>query len=190
MLIMKRQVMLPAIVWQVCIVVGLGVCIALKPAGLAANDGVSYYGTFGATFAPFALAILGPAVCALLIARQTTKPDLWPLRFSLIFFALLAAIITFTPYTVSTFMDWTHTIAGSLLFALQLALSFWLAAKLHWEVWTLLLACLELTAGIVCAVYVLPAHGFLIQAQIVFQLAFGGLLIYALNKLHATNSVK
>jgi hypothetical protein len=40
---------------------GTFVCVELKPDGLAANDGISYYGTLPETVAPYAVAILGSA---------------------------------------------------------------------------------------------------------------------------------
>ena len=51
---------------QSCFVAGLIVCLALKPHGLTANEGLSYYGVYRETILPYTLMLLGPAVKSLL----------------------------------------------------------------------------------------------------------------------------
>lgn len=168
---------------QVCFFGGLAICIALRPAGLGANDGISYYGIFGNTFPFYLVSLVGTATFSLLAARVISSPELRPLRYGLLAFSLLIAVIAFTPYFISTFLDWLHTLTGVVMFVIQFALSFWLLARLQWVGWPLYFVVLELLTGAVSIVYVLPSHGFLIQGQIGFQLAFAALLLYGFRKL-------
>ena len=74
-------------------------------------------------------------------------------------------------------------IAGSVLFVLQLLLSGWLVVRVNYNIWAILLALLELAGGVASAAYLKYTHGLLIQSQILFQLAFGVLLIYTQPRL-------
>lgn len=168
---------------QICFFGGLAICIALRPDGLGANAGISYYGTFGDTFPFYLMSLLGTATFSLLTARLISLPDLKKLRVGLLAFGLLLIAIAFTPYFVSMFMDLLHTAAGIILFIVQLALSFWLLARLQWAIWPLFFVSLEMVAGAISLIYVLPSYGFLIQGQICFQAAFAALLFMGFKEL-------
>lgn len=82
-----------------------------------------------------------------------------------------------TPYSVNVVFDWAHTILGAAVFILQLVLG---AHLLDWtggDAWIAGFLLTQLASGVFCAIFVLPKHGFLIQGQLAFQLAFGALLI-------------
>lgn len=180
---MTSRALRSIVLGQVCLYAGLVVAILLKPQGLAANAGISYYGIYARTAGPMAVGLLGSAFFSWLAAGQIHESELRPVKLGLIVFALLTIAIVVTPYSVSNFLDWLHTGTGSALFSLQLILSGWLVAKLRYNFWALLLTGVELAAGIACAIYLRPTHGFLIQFQILFQLAFGTLLVYSLQHL-------
>lgn len=180
---MKAQALRSIVFGQLCLYAGLIVAILLKPQGLGANAGISYYGIYARTAGPMVAGLLGSASFSWLAASQMRTSSLRPVRLGLIVFALLTIVIVVTPYSVSNFLDWLHTVAGSALFSLQLLLSFWLVAKLRYNIMAILLTIIELAAGIACAFYLRPAHGLLVQFQILFQLAFGAMLIYSLSKL-------
>lgn len=168
---------------QICFFGGLVVCVALRPEGLGVNDGISYYGIIGETLPFYLVSLLGASMFSLLAAILISLPDLRPLRYGLLAFALLTTVIALTPYILLPFLDWLHTIAGIVAFTAQVALSFWLLAKLQWIGGALLLVILEIVAGVFSLVYVLPSHGFLIQSQIGFQMAYGALIFYSFRKL-------
>jgi hypothetical protein len=173
-----------SIVWgQACLYTGLVVAILIKPSGLASNDGISYFGTFARTVVPYTLGLLGSAYLCLIASKYIDSPEFRPLKDSLVAIALLMVFIVATPYSVKPLLDWIHTAAGTALFCLQLLLSGWLAYKLHYNIAIVVLAIIELAAGIACAIYLLPNHGLLMQCQIIFQVAFGILLIYSLHLL-------
>ncbi|HEX5743865.1 MAG TPA: hypothetical protein VFX84_00210 [Candidatus Saccharimonadales bacterium] len=180
---MRRTALIFLACQQACFLGGLAVCIALRPEGLGANAGVSYYGNFFDTFPFYALSMLGTALFSLLAARVITVPAYWPLRQGLLAIAFLTAVITLTPYTRSAFVDLSHTLAGIIMFTIQLAISVWALVKLNWSAGALTFVLLETATGIVSVMFVLPAEGYLIQAQIGFQVAFAGLLFFAFKGL-------
>lgn len=90
---------------QVCLYAGLAVAILLKPQGLGANDGISYYGIYARTIGPLAFGLLGSAFFSWLAAAQLRDPNLQPVKVGLIIFALLTTVVVITPYSVSNFMD-------------------------------------------------------------------------------------
>lgn len=174
---------------QIVLLCSLLICVFLKPHGLAANAGFSYFGTFLVTVIPYSAALLGGAYYCYQAATRITQRDLQPLRWGLLAIVPLLAIIVVTPYSVGTLFDWAHTTAGALLFILQIVLSIWLVWKLHFRLRTSLLLILEVVAGVVCSIYVAPDHGLLLQFEILFQLAFSALMIYSLNLLDEKNAV-
>jgi hypothetical protein len=180
---MRRKAMIFFVGGQVCFFGGLAVCIALRPEGLGANGGISYYGVFVDTLPFYLISLLGTAAFSLLAAKLIVLLDLRPLRYGLLAFALLTTVVALTPYIISTPLDWLHTIAGIIAFVVQFTLSFWLLAKLQWTGWASLFVVLEIATGAFSLVYVLPSHGFLIQSQMSFQLAFGALIFYSFRKL-------
>jgi hypothetical protein len=168
---------------QVCLYGGLLVCVLLKPAGLATNDGISYYGVQAETILPYAFALLGGAYFTLRASHQPEDEAWRLLRLALQVYALLIAGLVITPYAAGRWVDYLHTACGSALFFLQLVLSGWLIWKLLKIWWSVVLSLIELGAGILCALYLSPTHGFLLQFQVLFQLAFGLLLILSLQKI-------
>lgn len=139
---------------------------------------------------PFEISLLGGAVFTWLCAQQITEMDFRPIRDSLLVMAVLTCIVAVTPYAVNNAVDSIHRTAGALLFTLQLILSFWLIAKLHHAIWAILLTVAELVAGIACALYLYPTHGYLFQAQVLFQFFFSTLLIYSLRQLELEHIAK
>jgi len=164
---------------QFCFYAGVIAAIILKPAGLAANDGISYYGHFRYTFVPYAVALLGSGYFCWQVARRITNPSLRPVGLVLKLAALCEAAICAAPVTLTPWLRHVHTTAGSILFSAQLLLSGWLVIKLHFQKWAIFYATLELAGGIGAAVWLLPKHGFLLQSQVIFQLGFSGLLLLA-----------
>jgi hypothetical protein len=166
-----------------CLLIGIAICVIIKPHGLVANSGVSYYGTFRATILPYSLALLGSAWFFSRSAHFMPAATPICLRSSMYVFSILLAGIFLTPYSLNSIFDWTHTILGTILFASQLIITGVLAYELRSNHSFLYLWAAELLAGIICAIYVLPPKGYLIEFQVVFQIIFIALLIHYLNFL-------
>lgn len=180
---MKPSAVRYAVYGQVCFYGDLLVAVILKPQGLTANGGISYYGIYAETILPYILALLGSAYFTIKAAEQFTSPSLSVLKHSLTAMGLLIVGVMVTPDSLSAFMDGLHRACGIALFVLQLLLSFWLIMRLRYNFWAFILTGLEFAGGLASFAWLSPHHGYLLESQIVFQLSFGGLLIYALRQL-------
>lgn len=166
---------------QVCFYVGLILCVILKPHGLAANAGISYYGDYKLTILPYTLALLGSAIFTIRAAQNLHNQEI--IKNVLLAISVLTIGILLTPDAWSRTSADVHTIFGIILFSLQLLLSFYLIWKLHFRWQAIALTGLEVAAGISAFIWLAPPTGLLLQAQAVFQVAFAGLLLYTLQRL-------
>jgi hypothetical protein len=170
---------------QACLYAGLLVCVAIRADGLGANSGVSYYGVHRETVLPYTFTLVAPALLTWRGLRSAAAASPSPVRIrrSAGSLAALSFGVALTPYSLNGLFDWLHTILGAALFVLQLALAWQL---LRWTGGDLVITGLyaaQLTGAVIGAIYVLPEHGFLIQGELVFQVAFGALLIRAFSLL-------
>lgn len=164
--------------------VGIVVCIIVQPAGLAANNGISYYGGRLATIVPYVLALGVYSLTYHKIAKRLPgRAPYPPLAGAFKLWSVLLVAVMLTPYDLSGFMYDLHTTFGCMLFFSQLVVSGWVAFslvgdKLSRGLWTI-----QFLSGVVAAIYVLPAEGFELQAQVAFQLAFSLQMAYGLQAL-------
>lgn len=184
---MHAQALRSIIYGQACLYGGLLLAVLLKPQGLAANSGISYYGIFARTILPYLFTLLGAAYFTWQCAQRISEPALKPVRTALLCAALCTAIIGVTPYTISSLVDQLHVAAGAILYSVQLLLSIWLIAKLHYVFWAVLLTAIEFCAGVACAMYLTPKQGLLIQCEMLFQIAFCILLFLSLRQLQGSS---
>jgi hypothetical protein len=182
---MTRKVVGNLILGQGLLYVGLLMCVALKPDGLGANDGISYYGIFRQTVVPYAITLLGPGyfTWTALRAAAPFAPAPVYLRRMTSCLAALSVCVVLTPYSANLVFDWVHTLSGSALFVLQLVLGLRLLGWSGGDAWTAGLLVAQFACGVFCAIFVLPKHGFLLQGQVAFQLAFGALLVRTMRLL-------
>jgi CDP-diglyceride synthetase len=180
---MKHQSVRYIVYGQICFVAGLALCAALRPHGLSANGGLSYYGSYRETILPYILMLLGPAYFFIKTAELFRQPEQHVVHHTLTLMSLLILGVMVTPASLNAFTDGLHRAFGIPLFVSQLLFSGWLAKQLRYDGWALLLAATELAGGIGAYIWLSPIHGWSLEAQLVFQVAFGGLLIYALPRL-------
>jgi hypothetical protein len=164
---------------QACLFGGVLTCVVIKPRGLGANNGICYYGVHWQTLIPYAVALLGSAyfIRKALVAAAGAFPDPVYMRRMAAGLAVTTSGLVVTPYSLGRLFDMTHTILGAVLFVLQLILAARLLRWVSGGFLSLFLVLLQLTGGVIAAIYVLPKQGFLIQGQLLFQLAFGALLV-------------
>jgi hypothetical protein len=167
---------------QLCLFIGMLFCIVIKPKGLAANSGISYYGTFLKTVVPYTAGILGSAYFSYRLARTLRSSSLALAQSILVVISILSIGIVLTPYSINAILNWAHTILGSIIFVLQLVLSGWIIKNLNFNSSMLILWLLEIGCGILAAIYIRPPHGFLIQSQLLFQLLFAIILFRSFNR--------
>src|ERR1039458_9586676 len=174
---------------QVCFYVGLLVCIIIRPAGLANNAGISYYGVYRETILPYILALLGSAYFTIKAAEHFSALGQVIMRYALTLMGLLTIGILITPDSLSKFMDGLHRGCGASLFSIQLLLSVWLVVQLRYKLWAIIGTLVELGGGIASFHYLSLQHGLLLQAQVVFQAGFGWVIIYSLPRLMLSSSL-
>ena len=160
---------------QIWLYFWLVIAILVRPSGLVANSGVSYYGIYLGTVVPYSIALLGAAFATWRSASELAEPN-WVTR-GLKLMSICLVGIVLTPYSFGVIFDRTHTSLGALLFIVQLVVSGRIAFQLDGRVANIVLWLVELGAGIVSALYVFPSHGYLIESQIVFQVAFAAILL-------------
>jgi hypothetical protein len=169
-----------AVYGQACFYLGLLICVLIRPAGLNANGGISYYGVYRDTIAPYLLAIFGPAFFSLKLAERLQYEDLKLLKYGLYFFCLLSIGIAATPDSIGRLMNYAHDGIGSVLFASQLLISCWMVWKLNFDRAAVIFTGLEFISGLIAFIYLAPPKGYLLQSEAAFQACFGALLIYFL----------
>ena len=168
---------------------GVAVCITLIPKGLSSNNGISYYGTHIITFSPYITAIIGSSLLGLIAtSKYVASSSLNYVKPIMTTIFLLSIGIVLTPYIINPLIGDAHELLGAILFTLQLFLSFKIAMTVRKDFINIFLLLLELSGGIISAVYLLPSRGFLIQGELLFQLAFGLIMIRSAIDLSKTNT--
>ncbi|TQS22841.1 hypothetical protein [Microbispora hainanensis] len=159
---------------QACLFGGLGVCVTLRPEGLAVNHGMSYFGVHWQTLLPYAAGLAGAALFTSRALRDAAARTPHPahLRRMAGSFAVLLAGIVLTPYTLGGAVDWAHRGLGAALFVLQLLLAVRLVAWARGDAVGVAFFLVQLGGGVLAAVYVLQTEGLLIHGEATFQLGF------------------
>lgn len=156
---------------------GTALCIIIKPHGLTANDGLSYYGVFKSTIIPYAISLLLPSFFFLRIGLELDSKKYMQLRLVFFFFSICMLGLVLTPYNANTFLYALHTTLGSILFATQLLVTGVMAIEQKDHLLIPYYWLIELIAGIVSALYLAPTKGYLLEYQVIFQLFFSLILI-------------
>ncbi|MGH9124194.1 MAG: hypothetical protein ACRDZ8_05630 [Acidimicrobiales bacterium] len=149
----------------------LSACVAIRPASLTADDGLSYFGVYLATVVPYAVAYFWEAVCYWRVSSALAERYH---AFSLKTMAVLIAALVVAPTSLVGFF---HDTLGTVLFCLQLLLSIWWVLTSDATRTGRVLLVFEFLAGGVALYYLQRHTGLLLEAQVAFQLAFGVLLI-------------
>ena len=183
----NKDVKMPAIRYlvygQLCFYIGLLFCAVLKQSGLTINEGISYYGVFRLTIVPYAVGLLGSAYFCARFASQLNAIRQPFFSYSFFTISILIVGVVFTPDTLGRFFNDAHMTFGTILFVVQLLLSGWIIHCLRYDAWAIVLSLIELAGGIVSFIYLGPAHGYLLESQLLFQVSFGILGVYSMQKL-------
>ena len=147
------------------------VCVFVRPESLGHNDGLSYFGAVWWTVVPYTIAFLTYALCCLIASKKITQNSNSAkiIKKFLILMAIMLLGLTVTPHTV---INSVHKVFGSTLFASQLILSLYLLYTNGKNYWIFVLVIVMFTSGIFSAAFLTSASGFMIQAQIIYQIAF------------------
>lgn len=159
----------------------LVVSILIRPESLGHNDGLSYFGAVWWTVIPYTIAFLSYALCCAIasIKIKDNSATAKVIKKFLILMAILLVGLVITPHTV---INSIHKIFGSTLFASQLMLSLYLLYTKGKNYWIFVLVIIMFTSGVFSAAFLTSASGFMIQAQIIYQIAFVLILNYYLTR--------
>lgn len=152
--------------------------ILMRPKGLTANDGLSYFDTFSNTAPLYTLALAVNGFCSVrsawLLPKQSTLCRWIAIGLWLIAACLLGLI--FTPYSLGFPFNRIHVGFGSALFTVQMTIAIALAFRVR-DRFTGWLAGIQAVAGVGCLLSLMHVTGCQIEGQVVFQLCFGLILL-------------
>lgn len=170
---MQNKTVIGLIASQLWLILWVIICILMRPAGVTANDGLSYFGIFVNTAIPYSIGIVGSAAITAVTLHSYKRHLLKLLGYSML---ILAIGIVVTPYTTNNAFNNIHMILGSILFIIQLIYAGWILWDKK-DTINIVLFIILLSAGIFSAHYVLLKDGYLLETQMIYQVAFGALLI-------------
>jgi hypothetical protein len=160
-------------------------CIAIQPAGLAANDGLSYYGSAWSTLLPFAAAMLLYEYTLWHTSTRLAQNRRY--HFLAISLKLIAILLIGVLITPIRYMENFHSFIGLILFIVQFGLSIKLLSwGFHWL--DAGLVAVEALGFMAALYYANFEHGLLLQSQVIFQMAFMILLVRVLSLLRKHRS--
>jgi hypothetical protein len=158
------------------------ICVIARPESLGHNDGLSYFGAVWWTLVPYTIAFLTYAICCF-VAYKKIKPrtsSSKAIRILLLIMVIALVGLTITPHTV---IGGLHKVFGSSLFASQLVLSLYLLYKNGMNYYIFILVLVMFISGIFSASFLNAPSGYMIQAQIIYQIAFVLILYHYLSRL-------
>ena len=150
-------------------------CLAVTDGGLGHNHGFSVYGGNWTTILPWAVGIVAAAALIWRAADAVEDQDP-PLARCLRINVVLLLFILLTPDTVDQFFYVAHIVASVALFLFQAIVGLWLVLRTR-SILVLQLYVVQLAAGIVAGASQAQWIGLLSPGILVFQLAFGALLV-------------
>jgi hypothetical protein len=164
---------------------GVLVCLDRAPRPVNTTDGLSWFGVTRETVLEYAVTLLVTAALMLRAAAPLAAlPTLRPVRVGLTACATFLPLMLATPYTLNPFMNWTHMTIGSLLFSTQLLLSGWLWWARARTPAVLALFAVELVAGVTCFTSLIDLDAWMLEGQLVFQVAFTACVALAVATAH------
>jgi hypothetical protein len=164
------------------------VSVLLQPDALTANEGISYLGVQARTLVFFTLALCTSGGSLFWASMRLPKadPSLKTISILLRVAVFLIIGVLITPYNASPAMGLVHKVFGSLLFITQLVVAAMLCVrdKRDWVVW--ILFGLQILAGLIAFISLQDKLYWEIQSQLLFQAAFGIILIRSIGRFTAS----
>lgn len=166
---------LPYAAYEAAVAYGLLLlCIVLQPAGLSVNNGFSYYGIYGLTLIPYAIALVTYSLVFWQIAHEFKDymRGFFYKAFRLL--PLLLIGILLTPYTR---FELIHNLLAASLFFCQLLISFLIVRIIFSDKITTALLTIQFISGFFALYFMEKPEGWVLQSQAIFQVAFMGILL-------------
>jgi hypothetical protein len=167
----------------------LGMCIAMTADGVIHNHGWSFYGSNDATLVPYAFGFVGCCAffwrAAAMLAAGGADDVATGVRL-LVGFLLLDLL---TPDSLNAFFYWAHVAASVLLFLFEFAFAAALAFRMMRSTARAgaarMLFGAQFAGGLLAMLSQLEIVPALSEGMVVFQAAFGAVLVLAANSLRA-----
>jgi hypothetical protein len=168
-------------------------CMVVSGQGFSHNRGFSFFGGNRSTVVLYALGFALAAVFfgrAALHLERAGGPGSRRLAGGLRIVIVLLLVDLSTPDTLNQFFYDIHIAASTLLFGFQMFFAVWVAWRVTWSIpgWSLLGA--QFVAGISAGLSQLHLIAMLGESILVFQLAFGSLLVLAAAMLDPAEPVR
>jgi hypothetical protein len=179
MTVVGRLLLKAQLAFWACVVV----CFAVTGGGLSHNHGFSVYGGRVSTIIPWAVGFVAAAyfiLCAAALLDDTDHMVAQSLRITV---ALLFGVL-FTPDTLNQFFYDAHIVASIALFLFEAIVGLWLVRRNNVRA-VLQLYVIQIAGGIVAGLSQAQWIGLLSPGILVFQVAFGALLVTASTEPHA-----
>jgi len=167
----RRLLLLAQLAFWSCVLL----CFAVTGGGLGHNHGFSVYGGKWTTILPWAVGIAAAAALIWRAADALTDEDS-PLARCLRINVVLLVFILLTPDSIDQFFYVAHIVASVALFLFQAIVGLWLVLRSRSSV-VLQLYVVQIAAGLVAGASQAQWIGLLSPGILVFQLAFGALLV-------------
>jgi hypothetical protein len=172
---------------QLCLYLGILVCIFISPEALFANDGISYYSAQTETVLPYSIGLLLTAWFSYKVALSSKTYPFINLGFNSI--ALLLIIMVAVPYGASYILAISHTFLSILLFLVQFLLAIKLSLSVSKDLPSLILLITLAVVSITTVRYLSPQMGFLLHGEVLFQLIFGLIVYRAFTRISKTSDL-
>ncbi len=165
------------------------ICIFIRPTGLIANSGISYYGKYLDTLIPYTLAFLafGAATWkSAAIINKEAKFDKYVRRALQIITILFLGVLV-TPHTL---LPQEHVFFGSTLFAMQLVSATMLVFMVKRDLINSILLIVAYFSCLASLIFLNTSHGWMIQSQVIFQISIWLLFIRIMLYLSYQNEIE
>jgi hypothetical protein len=179
MTVVSRLLLRAQLAFWACVVV----CFAVDGGGLSHNHGFSVYGGKLTTIIPWAVGFLTAAFFILRAASLLDAGDRALAQGLRVTVALLFGVL-FTPDTIDQVFYDAHIVASVLLFLFEAVVGLWLVRRTNVRA-VLQLYSIQIAGGVLAGMSQLQWIGLLSPGILIFQVAFGALLITATTETHA-----
>lgn len=179
MTVVGRLLLKAQLAFWACVVV----CFVLSDGGLSHNHGFSVYGGRLSTIVPWAVGFLIAAFFILRAAAVLDESDRALAQGLRVIVALLLGVL-FTPDTLDRFFYDAHIVASVALFLFEAIVGLWLVRRSNVRA-VLQMYVIQIAGGIVAGLSQAQWIGLLSPGILVFQVAFGALLVTASTEPHA-----
>jgi hypothetical protein len=180
----RRLLLLAQLAFWSCVLL----CFVVPGGGLGHNHGFSVYGGRWTTILPWAIGIAAAAALVWRAADALSGEDP-PLARCLRVNVVLLVFILLTPDSIDQLFYAAHIVASVALFLFQAIVGLWLVARTHSSL-VLPLYVVQIAAGLVAGASQAQWIGLLSPGILVFQLAFGALLVLLPPVLHRSHELQ